>query len=207
MRAKYRVIERFKNRYSIQKMCELFEVSRSGFYKWRKRVLQPQHRSELDQIIIECQEQTRQTYGYRRVWLWMKQNKSVEYHPLTVLHHMRKLDLLAQIRRRRPYTLYKQGGHRYENLLNRQFIQKQMNYRWVTDITYIITPQRTYYLCAIMDLCGRYIVAHRLGTEINATLVSDTVRDAFAQEKGKVADGLLLHSDHAVSTPLKNTSP
>ena len=65
---------------------------------------------------------------------------------------MRKLDLLAQIRRRRPYTLYKQGGHRYENLLNRQFIQKQMNYRWVTDITYIITPQRTYYLCAIMDL-------------------------------------------------------
>ena len=46
-----------------------------------------------------------------------------------------------------------------------------------------------------MDLCGRYIVAYRLGTEINATLVSDTVRDAFAHEKGKVADGLLLHSD------------
>lgn len=46
-----------------------------------------------------------------------------------------------------------------------------------------------------MDLCGRDIVAYRLGTEINATLVSDTVRDAFAHEKGKVADGLLLHSD------------
>ena len=176
-------------------MCELFEVSRSGFYKWRKRVSQPQQRGELDQFIIECQAQVNQSYGYRRVCLWIKQNKSVEYHPLTVLHHMRKLDLLAQIRRRRPYTLYKQGGHRYENLLNRQFIQKQMNYRWVTDITYIITPQRTYYLCAIMDLCGRYIVAYRLGTEINATLVSDTVRDAFAREKGKVADGLLLHSD------------
>ena len=42
---------------------------------------------------------------------------------------MRKLDLLAQIRRRRPYTLYKRGGHRYENLLNRQFIQEQKNYR------------------------------------------------------------------------------
>lgn len=45
----------------------------------------------------------------------------------------------------------------------------------VHSATYIITPQRTYYLCAIMDLCGRYIVAYRLGTEINATLVSDTV--------------------------------
>lgn len=91
MRAKYRVIERFKNKYPIWKMCELFEVSRSGFYKWRKRAAS-QQRSELDQIIIECQVLAKQTYGYRRVWLWMKQNKSVECHPLTVLHHMRKLD-------------------------------------------------------------------------------------------------------------------
>ena len=194
VRAKYRVIERFKNKYPIWKMCELFEVSRSGFYKWRKREAS-QQRSELDRVIIECQVLAKQTYGYRRVWLWMKQNKSVECHPLTVLHHMRKLDLLAQIRRRRPYTLYKQGGHRYENLLNRQFVQNQVNYRWVTDITYIITPLRTYYLCAAMDLCGRYIVAYRLGTEITATLVSDTVRDAFTREKGKVANGLVLHSD------------
>lgn len=48
----------------------------------------------------------------------------------------------------------------------------------------------TYYLGAIMDLCGRYIVAYRLGTKINATLVSDTLR-----EKGKVANGLLLYSN------------
>ena len=46
-----------------------------------------------------------------------------------------------------------------------------------------------------MDLCGRYVVAYRLGTKINATLVSDTLRDTFAQKKGKVANGLLLHSN------------
>ena len=73
VRAKYRVIERFKNKYPIWKMCELFEVSRSGFYKWRKRAAS-QQRSELDQIIIEYQVLAKQTYGYRRVWLWMKQN-------------------------------------------------------------------------------------------------------------------------------------
>ena len=130
VRAKYRVIERFKNKYPIWKMCELFEVSRSGFYKWRKRAA-PQQRSELDQIIIECQVLAKQTYGYRRVWLWMKQNTSVECHPLTVLHHMRKLDLLAQIRRRRPYTLYKQGGHHYENLLNRQLVPSSIMRKFI----------------------------------------------------------------------------
>lgn len=195
VRAKYRVIERFRNRYPIQKMCEIFEVSRSGFYKWRKRELQPVPLSELDKMIIECQAQTNQTYGYRRVLRWMERNDFQLYNPTTILRHMRKLDLLAQIRRRRPYTLYKQGGHRYENVLNRQFVQSKMNYRWVTDITYIITPQRTYYLCAIMDLCGRYIVAYRIGTEMTATLVSDTVKDAFMREKEKIADGLALHSD------------
>ena len=76
VRAKYRVIERFKNKYPIWKMCELFEVSRSGFYKWRKRAAS-QQRSELDQIIIECQVLAKQTYGYRRVWLWMKRNRSI----------------------------------------------------------------------------------------------------------------------------------
>lgn len=156
---------------------------------------QPVQHSELDQIIIECQTQSNQTYGYRRVLRWMERNNTQLYNASTILRHMRKLDLLAQIRRRRPYTLYKKGGHRYENLLNRQFEQNRMNYRWVTDITYIITPHRTYYLCAIMDLCGRYIVAYRLGTEMTASLVSDTVKDAFAKEKEKVANGLALHSD------------
>ena len=126
VRVKYRIIERFKNKYPIWKMCGLFEVSRSGFYQWRKRASSQQQHSELDQSIIDCQALVKQTYGYRRVRLWMKQNKSVECHPLTVLHHMRKLDLLAQIRRRRPYTRYKQGGHRYENLLNRQFVQNRL---------------------------------------------------------------------------------
>ena len=77
--AKYRVIIRFKEKYPIQKMCELFKVSRSGFYKWKKRASQPQQRSELDQFIIECQAQVKQSYGYRRVWLWMKRNKPIEW--------------------------------------------------------------------------------------------------------------------------------
>ena len=74
MRAKYRVIEHFKSKYPIQKMCEIFEVSRSGFYKWRKKIQQPVQHSELDQIIIACQAQTNQTCGYRRVLRWMQRN-------------------------------------------------------------------------------------------------------------------------------------
>lgn len=82
-------------------------------------------RHPLDQLIIECQEQTKQTYGYRRTALWIQKQGKGNWCPLTVLHHMRKLELLAQVRRKRAYTTYKQGGHKYENLLNREFVQEK----------------------------------------------------------------------------------
>lgn len=31
------------------------------------------------------------------------------------------------------FGMDKQGGHHYENLLNRQFVQNQVNYRWVPE--------------------------------------------------------------------------
>ena len=32
---KYRVIERFRGKYSVDAMCKVFEVTRSGYYAWR----------------------------------------------------------------------------------------------------------------------------------------------------------------------------
>jgi transposase InsO family protein len=49
------------------------------------------------------------------------------------------------------------------------------------------------YLCVVIDLCGRMVLSWRIGTDMTASLVTDTVRDALQLEK--VADGLALHSD------------
>ena len=48
-------------------------------------------------------------------------------------------------------------------------------------------------MCAVLDLCGRAVLAWRIGSDMTSSLVTDTVRDALRQEK--VADGLSLHSD------------
>ena len=44
-----------------------------------------------------------------------------------------------------------------------------------------------------MDLCGKMVLAYRIGDDMTASLVTDTVRDALQKEK--VTDGLALHSD------------
>ena len=103
---------------------------------------------------------------------------------------MRKFSLLSHIRRNRAYT---HDLHKYPNLLNRQFEQLLPNHFWVTDITYIPTPQGMRYMCAVVDLCGKVVLAWHLGSDMSASLVTDTIRDALQREK--VTDGLALHSD------------
>ena len=48
-------------------------------------------------------------------------------------------------------------------------------------------------MCAVVDLCGKMVLAYRIGNDMSASLVTDTIRDA--KQKEKVTDGLALHSD------------
>lgn len=48
-------------------------------------------------------------------------------------------------------------------------------------------------MCAVIDLCGRMVLAYRVGSDMSASLVTQTIRDALITEK--VTDGLALHSD------------
>ena len=83
--------------------------------------------------------------------------------------------------------------HRYCNLLNRDFSASRPNEKWVTDISYIKTPQGTLYLSMIRDLFDRSIVAYQLGAEQSINLVLNTIREARAKEA--VTAELQLHSD------------
>ena len=48
-------------------------------------------------------------------------------------------------------------------------------------------------MCAVINLCGRMVLAYHIGSDMSASLVTQTIRDALMT--GKVTDGLTLHSD------------
>ena len=193
MKLKYRVIERFRGKYPIETMCRIFEVSRSGYYAWRKRQGRPAKDQWLVDLIIDCQRRCKQTYGCRRVRQWLKRRHGKNVNLKAVLRVIRKLDLLSQVRRRKPYQHYQQAVHKYPNLLQRAFAQPFPDRFWVTDITYIPTAKGMVYMCAVLDLCGKMVLAYRIGGDMTSSLVTNTVREACKKEK--VADGLILHSD------------
>lgn len=188
---KYLVIYRHKDKYNISEMCRFFSVSRSGYYGFVKRMDEPAKDLELAELIRECQMQTKQTYGYRRVTIWLEHN-GIHHNPKTVLRVMRKYSLLSVVRRKRYYN-YSQAIHRYENLLNRDFHADRPNQKWVTDISYIPTAQGFLYLSVIRDLFDCSIVSYKTSTTQNINLVLNTIREAKSKEK--VTGELQLHSD------------
>ena len=188
---KYRVIYRHKDKYSVKEMCEFFEVSRSGYYDFVKRMDKPNLDKALADLIQECQVKTKSTYGYRRVKIWLLRETGLIVNHKAVLRVMNKYNLLSKIRRRRAWVTFGEHLHRYENELNRNFKATKPNQKWATDISYIFTKQGVLYLSMIRDLHDNFVVAYHTGTEQTINLVTETVKKA----KKEVADGLLLHSD------------
>ena len=193
-RAKYAVIHRHRSEYPVSTMCQFFEVSRSGYYDFVKRLGRPEHDADLAEEIRVCQNSVDMTYGYRRVWLWLEGRK-IHTNPKTVLRIMKKYGLLSEIRRRRKWVNLGQQVHKYDNLLNRQFRADRPNVKWVTDISYIHTKEGVLYLSMIRDLYDNSIVAYKTAPHQTVNLVLDTIRLAMKAEKKRVAADLQLHSD------------
>ena len=185
------VIYRHKEKYGISEMCRFFQVSRSGYYSYVKRMNVPEWDLPIAEKIRECQRQSHRTYGYRRVQIWLDK-EGIHRNPKTVLRIMQKYDLLSVIRRKK-YRNYGELIHRYPNLLNRDFHADRPNQKWVTDISYIKTGQGMLYLSIIRDLYDNSIVSYKTSTTQNINLVLSTIR--AAKRKEKITAEVQLHSD------------
>lgn len=190
-KVKFTAVARCRDKYPIAAACSFFGISRSGYYAWLNRK-QNAKDDQLVRMIRICQDETDRTYGYRRVGLWLDRHGLHANHK-RIYRLMEKYGLFSEIRRRRKYQQMSEQLHRYPNLLNRDFFASRPNEKWVTDISYIGTPQGTLYLSVIRDLFDNSIVSYKMGTKQSINLVLQTIRQA--RENEAVAAELQLHSD------------
>ena len=191
---KYAVIHRHRTKYAVKDLCEILQVSRSGYYKYVKHLNHTAKDFDLAEKIRTKQESCKKTYGYRRMKLWLD-SEGITKNPKTILRIMHKYDLLSEIRRRKRWRKMGEDKHRYDNWLNREFNAEHPNQKWVTDISYIQTQEGVLYLSMIRDLYDRSIVAYRTGTSQTINLVLDTIHLAMKSVKTESRRELHLHSD------------
>lgn len=192
---RYRFIDQHRRVWPVVIMCKVLQVSRGGFYGWRRRPqsLQAKRRCALTVKIKAVHEQSRQTYGSPRVHReLLAQDECCCKN--TVATIMAESGIKSCIKRKFKATTDSNHGHPVaDNLLNRNFEQTAPNRVWTSDITYIRTREGWLYLAIVIDLFSRMIVGWAMSSRITSQLTIDALEMAVARRcPGK---GLLHHSD------------
>jgi hypothetical protein len=115
-------------------MCLFYGISRSGYYAWKTRKDAPSKDIELVELIEECQRKHKRRYGYRRVALWLKNEKGMMVNHKKVLRITGKYNLLSVIRRRRLHRYVPNGNLVYENILNSNFRAQKAYHQLTGDL-------------------------------------------------------------------------
>ena len=167
-------------------------ISRRTYYKYRDKE-DPDYYEYL--LIKDIFDESKGTYGYRRVSEGLKIKYGVIFNHKKVARIMRKYNLKPEyIRRLRPNIGAKKIAENVQpNLVNRRFKAKGLNQIWCTDITYLIFGNKRAYLSTIIDLYDRHVVAYQISKFNNIPIVIDTLNKALKTEKD--VRGLILHSD------------
>jgi putative transposase len=180
---------------SIERMCQLGQVSRASLYRYLKANAPTEHdmevRSGIQRIVLEH----RRRYGYRRVTAELRKRGQVVNHK-RVARIMREDNLLAA--QPKAFVVTTESDHRLQVYLNlaRRMELTGVNQLWVADITYIRLKKEFVYLAVILDGYSRKVVGWALDRTLVARLAIEALTHAIAQRQPLA--GLVHHSDRGV---------
>lgn len=176
-------------------MCDIADISRAAYYKWLQR--EPSTRElENEEILKEMKKLYKRVegiYGYRRMTLNINRLFNHKYNQKRIFRLMNIAGIQSVIRIKKMKYKRTNPQHIAENLLNREFLAKKPNEKWVTDVTeFKYGSSRKAYLSAILDLYDGSIIGYVLGHSNNNKLVFETLDKATSQLDGEHP---LIHSD------------
>ena len=185
-------------KYPVAVMCQVLDVSRSGYYAWRNRPpsAHQQRREQIAQSAAASYFQSHRVYGYRKVWEDLRE-AGIECCEETVRRILGKLGLYSRVKRK--FWVTTDSDHQQPiaaNRLARDFSATRPDEKWVADITYVGTDESRLYLAAVMDLYSRRIVGWAMSDRIDRALVASALDMAILQRRP--AAGLVHHSDRGV---------
>lgn len=182
-----------------QVLCELLNVSRSGYYRWQRA--RPSRRQKDDAIVAEqvarAHARSRHSYGAPRVVRELRE-QGVRISKRRCARLMKQQGLRGRKKHaRRPKTTDSRHTHApAPNLLKETPAPTSPNQVWVTDITYLNTGEGWLYLAAMIDLWSRRVVGWACGPTLHVSLVLSAL--ARARRDRRPRRGLVHHSDRGV---------
>jgi transposase InsO family protein len=196
---RFAFIDERKEEYPVQMMCDILEVSRSGYYAWcdRSTSARQQRRTELVETIKEVFEESGGSYGSPRITVELKE-AGIAVSENTVARYMRESGIC--VKRPRPFVpRTTDSDHAYPiapNLLDQDFAASAPNQKWGCDLTYIWTDEGWLYLSVVIDLFSRRIIGWSMTDHLRAEGVAQAL--SMALSRRRPGEDLIHHSDRGV---------
>ena len=173
-------------------MCQIAQVSKSGYYKW---LVRPKNKDEKDYLVIkEIFDKGKCKLGWRPIKMRLEFDYKIIMNHKKIKRIMRERYLITKIRRKNPYKqiMKKSQEHRtFDNILNRDFKQAIPRKVLCTDITYLYYGHsRKAYLQAIKDITTREIVSWKLSNNLTMNFVLESIKNLTDTKNDS-----LIHSD------------
>ncbi len=177
---------------TIERMVELGQVSRSGYYRFEedrpaRRDGDMELRDAIHRIALEwpCYGRPRITEELRR--------QGWTVNPKRVRRLLREDNLLCLRKRKFVVTTDSNHGRKiYPNLAG-QMTVTGVDQLWVADITYVRLQEEFIFLAVILDAYSRRVIGWALDRTMKDDLTLAALRMALAQRN--IRPGLVHHSD------------
>ena len=192
---KYAFIKEHSNKFPITLMCELFSVSRSGYYAHTTRPISQQEEANchLDRKITVIYNQHKKRYGAPRITRELK-SLDEECSHTRVARRMKAMGLKAVAKKKFKVTTDSEHSLPvYKNILSRDFTTTAINQKWCCDITYIHTNEGWLYLAVVIDLYSRAVIGWSMNKRMKKSLVCDALMMALFNRK--FPKNVIVHSD------------
>jgi len=196
---KYAWIREHRDSFPVAVLCDVLEVSASGYYAWLDRPPSPrtQRHDQIQAAVQQLHAESHGIYGSHKIARELEERPELESACRnTVAKAMRELGLQSRISRAFTPTTTQADPTKQSapNQLAQDFTAAAPNRKWVTDITYLPTAEGWVYLAVVLDLFSRKVVGWALSHSLATELVSAALRQAV-ETRRPVGGHLLHHSD------------
>jgi putative transposase len=195
----YAWIHQHRDSFPVVLLCEVFAVSKSGYYASIDRPMSPRARrhERIQVAVAQVHARSHGIYGSLKISQALAQQDELELACRnTVATAMRELGLKSRVTKSFTPTTTQADPTKQPapNKLNRDFTAPAPNRKWVTDITYLLTAEGWVYLAVVLDLFSRKVVGWSLPRSLETTLVAEALRQAI-ESRRPAGKELLHHSD------------
>lgn len=197
LRERLLALESLYGQYDVHTLCEALNVDRGTFYNHirrnkRENAWFAKRREEYRCIVQEVFDEYHQILGpekLRAVLVERGHKVSTKF----VASIMRETGLRSIRTNAKADYLRLKNSEFPNNQIQQRFKAQTPNQIWVSDVTCFKVKSNYFYICVILDLFSRKVIAHAISKKNSTQLVTSTFKQAIACRDH--VKSLIFHSD------------